>query len=146
MDYERVNNISKAYTFRRRVPAGEAGYIDQRVSSHGYVNSLRVRFAAGENGTLKIRPVMIIPPEIQIDLYGYADDDKWLIGDNELIESGISFETENDAVLRIYYENTADEGTVDSFVNVDIGVTYYSVVEVENVIGPRSRGWLNGRT
>ena len=144
MDFKKVQNVAKSYTFRQHVPPGGSGYIDAMVNDHGYVDYIRVRFAAGENGTLKIRPVMIICPDITIDLLKYAGDDHWIIGDNETIESSIRFETENYATLRVYYENTAtEENTVDSLVDVNIGVTYFATVEVEGIIGPRSRGWLN---
>ena len=144
MNFARINNISKILAFRYFVPPGLSGHLEQRCSGHGVITSVRIRFAAGENGTLKIRPVLIIPPQIQIDLFGYADGaERWIIGDNEVVENVVSIETESDALLRVYYDNTANApDTVDSFVNVDIAVNYFEKFERDSIIGPRRKGWL----
>jgi len=139
MKYENVRNSSKSYVFRKKVPAGESGYLDCKLVEHGFIESVRVRFAAGENATLQIRPVVIIPQEIMIDLLEYADNgEQYVTGDDELVESAVRCEIENKSILRVFYENTGGVGTADSFLNVDIGVTYFSVIEPENIIGPNS--------
>lgn len=142
MNFESINNASKAQVFRKAVPAGESGFLDIKLRDHGYVDYVKIRFAAGENGTLRIRPVVIIPQEIIIDLFEYADGgDQYVSGDDETVTNSVKFEIESEAILRVYYENTALAGTVDSQLNVDIGVTYFRIVEPENIIGPRSRRW-----
>ena len=143
MNYEETKNKSETLIFRKAVPYGQKGYLDLPLSSHGTIDKVRVRFATGENGTLRIRPVVIIPQEIQIDLFRYADSGApYISGDGEAIESEVRFEIENKAVARVYYENTSvDALSVDSVVNVDISVTYYSIIEPENIIGPRSTKW-----
>ena len=149
MNFKEIVNISRPFVFRKAVPYNTKGHIEKRVTAHGFIDNVRVRFAAGENGTLRIRPVLIIPPEIEIDLFAYAGD-RFIFGDNETIESNLSFEVETDAHIRIYYENTAtDPETIDSIVDVNVGVTYYQMVIPENVIGPRHdtfiRRLLGGR-
>lgn len=137
MNFETLKNVSKTYVFRKMVPAGESGYMDVELVAHGFVDSVKIRFAAGENGTLRIRPVVIIPQEIQIDLLNYAEGgDHYVSGDDETVKSDIRYEIENHAVLRVYYENVAtDPESADSQVNVDIGVTYFQIVEPANIIG-----------
>lgn len=135
MNYETVKNAQKTYVFRQSVPYSQSGYLDCNCVAHGFVEKVKVRFAAGENGTLRIRPVLIIPQEIQIDLLDYAGD-KFVSGDDETIESTVRFETENNAVLRVYYDNiSTDALSADSVVNVDIGVTYFQITEPINIIG-----------
>lgn len=136
MNFEKQINASKSYVFRKAVPATTSGYLDSKLTAHGYVDNVRIRFAAGENGTLHLRPVVIIPQEIEIDLLSYADGgDRYVSGDDETIQSNVRYEVENDAVLRVYYENTGISGSADSQLNVDIGVTYFQIVEPRNVIG-----------
>lgn len=136
MNFESVRNASKTYVFRKSIPAGESGYIEHSLTSHGFVDSVRIRFASGENGTLRIRPVVIIPQEIILDLLDYADGgDAYVSGDGETVSSSVRYEIENHAVLRVYFDNIADAGTADSQLNVDIGVTYFQVIEPANIIG-----------
>ena len=133
MNFEQLNNVSKAYYFRKTIAAGDSGYLDARLSAHGFVKSVKIRFAAGENGTLHVRPTVIIPQDIPIDLLSYADGgDKYVSGDDETTASTVKFEIENDAILRVWYENT---GVGSSFLNVDIEVEYFSIIEPANIIG-----------
>lgn len=136
MNYEKMNNISKTSVFRKSIPAGEKGYLESKLVAHGYVESVRIRFAAGENGTLHLRPVVIIPQEIEIDLFSYADGgDRYVSGDDETHESSVRIEIEAESVLRVYYDNTGIAGSDDSQLNVDIGVTYFEIIEPRNIIG-----------
>ena len=140
LDYEVVKNASKTYVFRKMVEAGAEGYLSATLVSHGFVTAVQIRFAPGEAATLQIRPVMVIPGEISIDLLEYADNgDFYVSGDDETIRSDIRFEIENKTELRVYYKNTGD---AESFVNVDIQVTYFQFAEPVNVIGPPSKRGL----
>lgn len=138
--FENFKNSKKTIVFNKAVPAGESGYIDSRLVAHGEVESVRINFAVGENGTLRIRPAVIIPGEIMIDLFSYAENgDPYISGDNETVESGVGVEIENDTILRIFYENTGEEGSIDSILNVKVTVNYFETVDLENIIGPRTQ-------
>lgn len=143
MDYEVVKNASKTYVFRKMVNAGTEGILTANLVAHGFVTSVNIRFAAGEAGTLQIRPVITIPGEITIDLLEYADNgDKYASGDDESVRSAVRFEIENKTELKVYYKNT---GLNTSFVNVDIEVSYFEFKEPINVIGPlapQKRRWF----
>jgi len=133
MNYEQLNNVSKTYVFRKTITPGDSGYIDAELSAHGFVKAVKIRFAAGENGTLHIRPTVVIPQDIPIDLLAYAQGgDKYVSGDDETVSSDVKFEIENHALLRVWYDNT---GIGNSFLNVDIEVEYFSIVEPTNIIG-----------
>lgn len=135
--YEYMRNAKKALVFNKAAASGASGYLDAAIVDHGIVEAIRVRFAAGENGTLHIRPVMILPGNIPVDLLEYAvGGDKYLSGDDETINVPVAFETENHAKIRIFYENTATDPLADdSIVNVIVTVNYFAIVEPNNVIG-----------
>lgn len=135
--YEYVRNAKKALVFNKAVASGGSGYLDAEVVDHGIVEAIRVRFAAGENGTLHIKPVMILPGNIPVDLLEYASgSDRYIAGDDETLEIPIAYETENHAKIRIFYENTAtDPLAADSIVNVVVTVNYFAIVEPVNIIG-----------
>lgn len=139
MDFYEVHNVEKAYIFRKAVASGASGFLDMELSGHGWVNSVRVRCATGDQAMLHIRPVVIIPQEIEIDLFAYAPGgDKFISGDDETIENAVRYEIENHAILRVYYENTdTDPLSDDAQLSVDIQVIYADFVEPENIIGPR---------
>lgn len=126
-------NVSRALTFRKVVLPGESGYLDAPITAHGNITDVKIRFAAGENGTLKVRPVQIIPQDIMIDLLDYAKGaERFISGDDETFHAMVKFETENNAIARVYYENT---GIGNSFLNVDITVQFYEIIEPANIIG-----------
>lgn len=133
-------NAHKTIIFRQLVDAGASGYLSAPLHSHGVISGVSVRFAPGEGGTLQIRPVAILPGEIPIDLYEYAANGlQYVSGDDETVESSVQYEIENHTELRVYYNNT---GTDQSFVNVNIEVMYFEILEPVNVIGPApKRGW-----
>lgn len=134
MDFEQLNNVSKSIVFRKNISAGDSGYIDAELHAHGFVKNVKIRFAAGENGTLHVRPQVIIPQDIPIDLFQYAAD-KFVSGDDETFANSVKVEIENHALIRIWYDNT---GAGTSFLNCDVEVEYYSIIEPVNIIGPRA--------
>lgn len=135
MYFEQLNNVSKASVFRATIPPGTSGYLDAELKAHGFIKNVKIRFAAGENGTLHVRPTIVLPGEIPVDLLSYADGgDKYVSGDDETFSSDLKFEIENYTKVRVWYENT---GVGNSILNVDVITEYYSISEPENVIGPR---------
>ena len=133
MEFEQLNNVSRSVVFRKEIPAGASGYYDARLTAHGYVTNVKVRFAAGENATLHVRPTVVIPQDIPIDLIQYAEGcDKYISGDDETYSSAVKIEIENNAIVRVWYDNT---GVGTSFLDVDITVEYLAIVEPRNIIG-----------
>ena len=137
MRYEKINNVAQALIFRKDIPSGSSDYIDVPISDHGYVTRVRTRFAAGENGKLHIRPVVILPGEIMLDLFKYAAaGDKYISGDDETAISDVKIEVENHSVARVWYENTETDPSADpAHLDVDITVEYFAVIEPANIIG-----------
>lgn len=138
--FETFRNTRKTVVFSRDIPVNTSGYIDSRLVAHGSIEKVRVNFATGENDLLHIRPVAIIPGEITLDLFQYADGgNAYVSGDSETIESDVGVEIENDTILRVYYENTnTNIGDDPGKLNVKITVNYFETIELENIIGPRT--------
>lgn len=136
--YEELRDVARTLVFRKKIPPGSDGYIDALITAHGFVRSCRIRFAAGENGTLEVRPVIILPGNILLDLFSYANGgDSYVSGDDETVSNALKMEVENQTIARVYYKNTGEAGTTDSVLSVDIEVEYYAIVEPVNIIGPQ---------
>lgn len=131
---ERFENIAYPYIFRKAVPAGEKGIMEIPLTGHGYVTQVTAIFAAGENGTLRIRPYVMQPGEIVQELLRYAED-TYISGDDCEYKMPCYQEIENYTMLRVAYENTGAVGTADSQIMVDIIVQYDGYSEPKNVIG-----------
>lgn len=135
-EFERFENVAYPYVFRKAIPAGDNGYIGIPLTGHGYVTRCNINFAAGENGTLHIRPYVIHPGELSNELLKYPDaGDQYISGDDQKYELPCYQEVENHSELRIWYENVALAGTADSQLMVDIIVQYDAIIEPRNVIG-----------
>lgn len=122
------------YIFRKSVPAGESGVMKMELTGHGYVTQVSIIFAAGENATLRLRPYVEHPGELTNQLLKYAGDE-YISGDSCDYKLPCYQEVENHSILKLYYENTAEAGTADSQIMVDMIVQYDSYVEPRNVIG-----------
>lgn len=142
MNFKKKQNTEKTYIFRLAVPSGSSGKLEQLLVGHGYITAVRIRCAVGDGGKLHVRPVVVIPQEIEIDLFNYAKGgNRYVSGDDETVESAVRYEVENQALLRVYYDNTdTDETSDDGQLSVDITVAYNDIFEPENIIGPRSGG------
>lgn len=132
--YERFENISYPYVFRKSIPAGEKGVMEIDLTGHGYVTEAVIIFAAGENGTLRLRPYVMHPGELINELLRYSGDN-YISGDDCTYRLPCYQEVENHTKLRLAYENVAAAGTADSQIMVDIIVQYDGYIEPKNVIG-----------
>jgi hypothetical protein len=134
---EIARNAHKTIIFRQLVAAGSSGYLTAPLVSHGVVSAVSVTFAPGESGTLHLRPMVELPGEIMIDLFDYATNGlQYVSGDDETVKSSVQYEIENYSTVKIWYENT---GTEESFVNVNVEVMYFEIIEPANVIGPQQK-------
>ena len=133
-EMERFENISYPYIFRKSIPAGEKGFMEVELTGHGYITRVTAIFAAGENGTLHLRPYVIQTGELTNDLLRYAGDG-YISGDDCKYELPCYQEIENYAKLRVAYENIGIPGTADSQIMVDIIVQYDGYTAPRNVIG-----------
>ena len=128
---ERHENVGYPYIFRRSIPGGEKGVEKIELTGHGTVISCSVTFAMGENGTLHVRPYVMLCGEIYQDLLRYAGS-RYISGDDVRFEAACYQEIENHAMLCVAYENV---GESPSELMVDIMVQYDDYVTARNIIG-----------
>ncbi|MFV0516775.1 MAG: hypothetical protein ACK5MV_05210 [Aminipila sp.] len=133
-EFEKFENISYPYIFRKSIPPGEKGCMSIPLTGHGYITQVTVNFALGEDGTLHIRPFVELPGEITQELLRYAGDN-YLSGDGTSYKLPCYQEIENHTLLKVSYENTAtDPKSADSIIMVDIICQYDGYIEPKNII------------
>lgn len=132
----KVQNTFTPYIFRETLAAGASTTLEAELTGIGYVREMLITFAAGENGTLHLRPYIILNGEIVIDLLKYGGTNKYFSGDDAQFSLPCYQAIENHAKLCIDAENT---GAGDSEICVDVMVEYTDIVKIESVIGTPGR-------
>lgn len=132
----KIQQNSIPYIFRESLPAGTSKLFDVELTGIGHIRKLVINFAAGENGTLHIRPYIILNGEIIIDLLRYGGTDQFVSGDDEQITLDCNQAIENKAHLCIFADNV---GPGASQVNVNAIVEYMDMIRIENEIGTPGR-------
>ena len=113
------------------------------LTGNGQINHFRARFACGENGTLHLRPYVILNGNIRIDLCNFAHGgDQYIAGDNEEIEFDCYVPIETHAVAYVEAENT---GEYPSLVDAAMTVQYEDFIESESIVGYEGVNLRRGR-
>ena len=122
----------KPYVFQGALAAGTATTYEMELTAPGKITELHIKFAAGENGTLHIRPMVIQNGEIPIDLVAYGPGlNNFISGDDEQFNFKCFMPIENGAKIRIVADN---QGAYTSFVDVAVIVDYADIVREYSVI------------
>lgn len=132
----KIQNTYFPYIFRESLAAGAKKTYEVELTGIGYIREILINFAAGENGTLHLRPYVILNGEIIIDLLKYGAADKYISGDNSQFSLSCYQAIEHHAKLCIDADNT---GPGDSEISVDVMVEYVDVQRIESVIGTPGR-------
>lgn len=130
----RTGNIlqGKPYVFQGSLAANTSAVYEKELYSAGTITGLHIRFAAGENGTLHIKPMVIQNGEIPIDLINYADGlNDYISGDDETFDFKAYMPVENGTKLRMVCDN---QGAYTSFVDIAVIVDYVDTVREYSVI------------
>lgn len=130
-NYEKFENVVYPYIFRKDIDAGTSGVSEVELTSAGFVKQVNINFSAGENGTLQIRPYVILNGGIPQELLQYAED-KYISGDDVKFQLDCYQEIEAGAKLRVAYSNT---GAGTSKLIVDVIVHYNDYITDKNIIG-----------
>lgn len=113
------------------------------LTGNGQVNHFRARFACGENGTLHLKPYVILNGNIRVDLCNFAQGgDQYIAGDNEEIEFDCYVPIETHAVAYVEAENI---GEYPSLVDAAMTVQYEDFVESESIVGYEGVNLRRGR-
>ena len=132
-DFERSTNVTYPLIFRKTVQPGSSGVIEIELTGHGYITQVTAVFAAGESGTLHLRPYVELCGEINQELLKYAaEGHQFISGDDCSYKMPCYQEIENHAKAKLWYENT---GTGSSEIMVDMIVCYDEIVQPRNIIG-----------
>lgn len=113
------------------------------ITGNGQINRFYARFACGENGTLHLRPYVILNGNIRVDLCNFAQGgDQYIAGDNEEIEFDCYVPVETHAVAYVEAENT---GEYPSLVDAAMTVQYEDFIESESIVGYEGVNLRRGR-
>lgn len=127
---------------------GEMYIISKKIFSadltgNGQINHFRARFACGENGTLHLRPYVILNGNIRVNLCNFAQGgDQYIAGDNEEIEFDCFVPIETHATAYVEAENT---GEYPSLVDAAMTVQYEDFIESESIVGYEGVNLRRGR-
>ena len=103
------------------------------ITGNGQVKRFHCRFALGENGTLHIKPYVILNGNIRVDLCAFASNgDNYISGDNEEIAFDCYVPVETHAVAYVEAENV---GEYESILDAAMVVQYEDFVEPESIVG-----------
>lgn len=103
------------------------------LTGNGQINRFYARFACGENGTLHLKPYVILNGNIRIDLCNFAQGgDQYIAGDNETISFDCFVPVETHAVAYVEAENV---GEYPSVIDAAMVVQYEDVIESESIVG-----------
>ena len=103
------------------------------LTGNGQIKRFHCRFALGENGTLHIKPYVILNGNIRVDLCAFASNgDDYISGDNEEIAFDCYVPVETHAVAYVEAENV---GEYESILDAAMVVQYEDYIEPESIIG-----------
>lgn len=103
------------------------------LTGNGQIKRFHCRFALGENGTLHIRPYIILNGNIRVDLCAFASNgDNYISGDNEEIAFDCYVPVETHAIAYVEAENV---GEYESILDAAMVVQYEDYIEPESIIG-----------
>ena len=103
------------------------------LTGNGQIKRFHCRFALGENGTLHIKPYVILNGNIRVDLCAFASNgDNYISGDNEEIAFDCFVPVETHAIAYVEAENVGD---YDSILDAAMVVQYEDFIEPESIVG-----------
>lgn len=117
-------NKREVVLIRKTVKPSETVEIRERIKSDGTLESMKIRFYAGEGLTLQVRPIVEKRGGQGVDIVTYPKGtDSYIIGDDDYLEYNPIIEVSNDEELVVYATNV---GTVDSKLVIDFEVDYFA--------------------
>lgn len=126
-------NVTIHVNIINRVPQPGTKIFSSELTGNGQIKRFHCRFALGENGTLHIKPYVILNGNIRVDLCAFASNgDNYISGDNEEIAFDCYVPVETHAVAYVEAENV---GEYDSILDAAIVVQYEDYIEPESIIG-----------
>jgi hypothetical protein len=112
--------------FRYDADAGEAFTLKERMKADGVVTQVNIRFYAGAELALEVKPFLLHKGRRVEDVFTYPEYTKMAIsGDDDFFQFPVSLTFELDDEFCVYFINTDTANTytvcVDVFVNYEAG-------------------------
>jgi len=114
-------NKQEPLLFKQNVPAGTILNLQERIKADGTIENIKVRFFAGQEMDLKVRPILIKKGDMYVDLIKYVGEDKELSGDDDIYSFDTSISVENDDEVLVIAENKS----------VDFDYTLFCIVQID---------------
>lgn len=111
-----------AISFRKQIKAETSERISHRVRNAGLVEGLRVRFYAGQEEGLQVRPIILHAGDQPQEMVTFPPGTKpYLAGDDDVIEFDLSLEIDRDDEIVMECKNTT---IYDYDLVIDVEVRY----------------------
>jgi hypothetical protein len=115
--------------FRRTVVAGNRGSQRERLKDKGYVQEVRIRFYAGVENVLEVRPYVLHKNNRAEDLFTYPEGTRQhVVGDNDYLIFPVNVDFDYDDEIVVDFLN--NNATYPYTLSVDVIVVYH----VEEVV------------
>lgn len=93
---------------RKEIPANTIGELSERVKDNGRIQEVTVRFYAGQERALKVRPYVMHKAQRPEDMFTYVEgSEAFLSGDDDTFTFPVTLNVEYDDEIRIWYSNTS---------------------------------------
>lgn len=110
---------------RKNVSPLQKFEVKERVKYNGSIEQIQVRFYAGQENELRVRPYVRHKGAKNETFFTYPEGtDPFLSGEDDVLRYPLALEIEYDDEIVVYVENISN--TYDYTLVVDIVVTYYS--------------------
>lgn len=114
-------NKQEPLLFRQNVPKGTTINLRERIKADGTIEKVIVRFFAGQEMDLKVKPQLVKKGDMYVDLIKYVGDEKTLSGEDDTFTFDTSLAVENDDEILITAEN----------INLDFDYTLMCIVQID---------------
>lgn len=138
-----LENVEIHVNVINREPVPGIKIFSADLTGNGQINRFYARFACGENGTLHLKPYVILNGNIRVDLCNFAQGgDQYIAGDNETISFDCFVPVETHAVAYVEAENV---GEYTSIIDAAMVVQYEDFIEAESIVGYEGINLRRGR-
>lgn len=102
-----MNEKKEVICIRKSIPSNTSLVIKERIKGDGTVEGIRLKFYVGQEKKLRVMPKILQTGDVLFDLATYPEGtDRFLSGDDDLVEIPCIISVGYDDELQIHVENT----------------------------------------
>lgn len=110
--------------FRKDILPNTTEYLEERIKGNGLIEQVNIRFYAGVESSLEVKPYVLEDGRKPNHLFTYPNNqENFITGDNDYFEIPVTIEIENDDMLVIEVKNTDTNYTYTLV--CDVIITYF---------------------